>query len=361
MVLVAFILAIPSIALAQNPPSPAPLPEAPKAKPGSPPGAANSQRTPPQGDTRAVIKTRTELVVVPVTVKDAEGRLVGDLQKDDFRVFEDGVEQDISLFTSEAFPLSAVILIDNDLSQKQAGQVQKSLTAIAAAFGPSDEAAIVLYDQYPQKIFEFSVSNDSLFTRLQRIELKSHFAAGIGGPMTGGPKINNQSVATGVPTVGAPTEPTTTKDLDDALYAAGEMLRGRGRDRRKIIFLISDGNNSRNNEHSFDQTLHLLLEADVSVYSISVGHAFLQHETGRLEKYAGGTGGDTFFAAKQQDLERLYSRVSEEARTQYTLAFTPQGADSRRDYHAIEVRVRRSNLDILAREGYYTSAANSPR
>ena len=138
------------------------------------------------------------------------------------------------------------------------------------------------------------------------------------------------------------------------------MLKGRGRDRRKIIFLISDGNNSHNNQHSFKDTIQLLLTADVSVYSISVGHALFQHETSRLEKYASYTGGDAVYAGNANDLERLYSKVSEQARNQYLLAFSPQEVDRSKDYHTIDVHVRRPNLNILAREGYYTSAVNAP-
>ncbi|HET9803256.1 MAG TPA: hypothetical protein VFP96_08470, partial [Candidatus Acidoferrum sp.] len=52
-------------------------------------------------------------------------------------------------------------------------------------------------------------------------------------------------------------------------------------------------------------------------------------------------------------LEELYSRVTEQARNQYTLAYSPQGNDKTKDYHAVEVRVRRAGLNIITREGYY--------
>ena len=136
---------------------------------------------------------------------------------------------------------------------------------------------------------------------------------------------------------------------------------GRGRDRRKIIFLVSDGSNSRHNQHTYEETLKLLLETDISVYSISVSHtipgkSILQHGLGQADKYAVKTGGDTFYASKEDDLDRLYSEVTEEARNQYTLTFSPHGADKTHDYHTIEVRVRRPGLNVSAREGYYQSA-----
>ena len=346
-------------AAAQVQPQPAPQ-QAPPATPQKPAAKppAGQQGTAPETDARTYIKVHTEVVVVPVTVKDRDGHLVVDLQEQDFRVFQDGAEQQIVRFSSDPFPLSAVVLIDNDLTQKQASQVQKSLVAIAAGFGPSDEVALVTYDQFPHVVSDFSFSNDYIFTELKRIDLGSHFSISNAGPLAAGPTINGQSQETGVPTIAR--KESVTKDLDDAVYAAGEMLKGRGRDRRKIIFLISDGNNSKYNQHSFKDTIQLLLTSDISVYSISVGHALLQHETSRLEKYGTYTGGDAVYAGKAEDLERLYSKVSEQARNQYLLAFSPQEVDRTKDYHTIEVRVRRPGLDILAREGYYTSAVNAP-
>jgi len=326
------------------------------AAPSTPTQNPASPSARPQGDIRARIRAETNLVVVPVTVKNRQGQIVGDLQRDEFRVLEDGVEQKILSFSSEPFPLSAVVLIDNDLSQKSADQVQKSLMAIAGGFGSGDEAALVTYDQFPHIVSDFSFNNDDLFTQLKRLDLGSHFPGdAVGGPMTAGPVINGRAGDGTTPAISAPIN-AQTKDLDDALFAGAEMLKGRGRDRRKIIFLISDGNNSRHNEHSSAQTLQTLLAADVSVYSISVGHALLQHQTGRLEHYAGGTGGDVFFASKQKDLEKLYAGVTEQARNQYTLTFNPEDIDRRRDYHTIEVRVGRADLNVTAKQGYYQAA-----
>jgi VWFA-related protein len=248
------------------------------------------------------------------------------------------------------------VLIDDDLSIKSADQVQKSLTAISGGFGPNDEVAIVTYDQFPNTVSEFSFNNDLLFTQLKRLDLHSHYPGSpVGGPLTSGATSNGHSLETGAPTTLGVQQQKQDKDMDDAVYAAGQMLQSRGRDRRKIIFLISDGNNSRSNEHTLDQTLQLLLKSDVSVYSISVGHALGQKESTRLERYATSTGGDTFYAGKDRGLENLYASVTEQARNQYTITFQPQDTDRGKDYHSIEVRVRRPDLDVTARQGYYQS------
>jgi VWFA-related protein len=180
--------------------------------------------------------------------------------------------------------------------------------------------------------------------------------------------INGQTLPNGQGTTGEGGtqvrgfgKPAIHNCLDDAVYAAGQMLKSRGRDRRKIIFLISDGSNTHNNQHTFGETLHSLLAADVSVYSISlthqtpIGRTLVQHGEAEIDKYALATGGDTYYAARQKDLEKLYSDVTEQARNEYTLTFAPQEADRSREYHTIEVRVRRPDLDVSARQGYYQS------
>jgi len=334
---------------------------------GSPP-QQNSGRQPAQPNTPAQgqrpIPIRTNLVIVPVTVKDSHGQLVGDLTKDEFRVFEDNQERPIVQFNSEAVPLSAVVAIDNDLAQKQADQVQKSLTAIAAGFGPDDEVALVMYDQYPNTISDFSKDNDKLFAQLKNVEIGSHSTFVYPDPTTQGPiKPGSPPSPPNISDeVHGPPKYNKTTDLDDAVFAAGQMLQGRGQDRRKIIFLITDGSNSRTNKHPFAETERSLLEANVSVYAIlvnrtvPVGKSLVQRGASEIDRYANQTGGDTFYGSKQDDLSRLYSDVTEEARNQYTLAFQPNPPDPSRDYHSIEVRVMRPGLNVRTRDGYYMSS-----
>jgi VWFA-related protein len=321
------------------------------------PPAQQSNVPPPQASTvpsARVLRSRTELVPVPVTVKNSHGALVPDLTKDDFRVFEDGKEQTIALFSTEAFPLSVVVVLDNDLTVKVRDQVQKSLDSIAGGLGQSDEAAVILYDQFPEPAIDFTADNDTMLTKLHRLRLGSSFPGDFGGPMAAGPVINNQSQSPGVPVYGKGAD-KVTKDLDDAMHAAGELLRARGRDRRKVICLISDGQNSRHNRWSYGEVLQLLLTSDISVYTVTVGTLLLKHEPGRMTHYANDTGGDSFFASKQADLERLYSAIGEQARNQYTLAYAPLNPGVG-DYHRIEVRVERPGLQVSSREGYYASA-----
>jgi VWFA-related protein len=308
---------------------------------------------PPAQDQRARIRTTVSLVVVPVTIKNRSGGLVTGLDKNDFRIFEDAYEQEIAQFSSDAFPLSAIILIDDDLKRSTADRVKQTLQTVAGGFSPLDEVSLWRFDDVPQQLSDFIASNDDLLTQLQRVDLDSSFPGSASAPMTGGPVTNTQ------PLPGPLQIPTTAlghpnnKHINDAVYEAAEQLRDRAKDHRKIIFLISDGQNAKNNTHSYADTLKLLLSSDISVYAVGVGEANLNHGLNVLARLAHATGGDIFYGSSRSDLEALYPRVTEQARNQYTLAYAPSQTDRSAPYHAIEVRVRRPGLNIVAREGYY--------
>lgn len=317
------------------------------------------QQAPPrppqqQEDPRVRIRATVELVVVPVTVKDAQGQLVGDIRANEFRVFADGIEQNISVFSVDPFPLSAVVLLDNALKVKAAEQVQETLRAIAGGFSDQDEVTLCRFDTGFEALGDFSSDTDKLLNQLKRIELANTFPGQGSGPMTAGPRINAIPVPGNPPTTQKQLAGAEVKYIDDAIYAAAQLLRNRERGRRKIIYLISDGVNARNNTNKYEDTLRLLLSADISVYAIGVGDAVLNRGLSVLSRYAHATGGDVYYAASRADLEDLYSQLTEQARNQYTLAFTPEKVDRSLDYHSIEVRVRRPNLSLLARDGYYT-------
>jgi Ca-activated chloride channel homolog len=337
------------LAAQQPPPTPAPAQTAP-------------QQAPQKVEGQARIPITVNLVVVPVIVKDGAGRIVPDLQKDEFRIFEDKAEQRISYFSAEAFPISMVVLIDNDLKSKDSKQVADSLRAIVAGLSVSDEALVCRFDQFFHAGKDFISDQDKLLAELKRTQLdNSPSVAAPGAAISNGPSINGHSATSDAPNItGAMIniKGQPTKALDDAVYAAAQLLRDRGRDRRKMILLISDGiNGKKSNVNNYDTVRKELLRSNIAVYGVGVGSAFFDRRFERLAKYAHDTGGDVYYGMKSHAMEELYSRVTEEARNQYTLAYAPSGADRGTDYHEIEVRVKREGLTILAREGYFTGGA----
>ncbi len=359
IVLLAFALALlTATCFAQDPvpdsPTPKPLPPSPKQPQVALPAPATPVQT-PRSEAPARIVLNPTLVVLPVTVKDHNGSLVPDLKKDEFRVFEDNVEQQITFFTVEAFPLSLVVLIDNDLKSRDADQVEPSLRAIVGGLSTYDETFVCRFDQffYPGK--GFTKDQDKLLTELRRTRIDSRPSVPPPGGPFEGPTINN------IPAPGAPPnnagmqsiKSQPTKALDDAVYAAAELLKDRPIDRRKIILLISDGQNgAKFNNHSYDETRAALLRNNISVYSVATGSSYFDRKFSRLVSYSKDTGGDIYYGAKSNAFDEFYSRITEEARNQYTLAFAPKG-EGKVDYHTLEVRVRRDGLTILTREGYY--------
>jgi VWFA-related protein len=330
------------------PPAPAQTPAPAAQQPQQPPG----------------VRVQVNQVLVPVTVKDGSGRLVPDLNRTDFRIFEDSVEQKIVYFSADPVPLSLVLLIDNDLKRNDARQVAASLDAIVAGLSTSDEAFVCRFDQFFHEGKGFVSDQDKLLTELKRTRLDDRPSAGpTSAAIAESPTINGHS-ATG----DAPKTPETTmilksqstKALDDAVYDAAQLLKDRDpeRKRRKIILLISDGeNNPKLNTNKYEVVRRDLLRYDIAVYGVGVGSAFFNRRFERLSKYAHDSGGDVYYGLKSEDMEEFYSRVTEEARNQYTLAYNPTGTDRAAEYHSIEVRVKRPNLTILTREGYYSGFA----
>jgi len=334
---------------AQNPPqagaqTPTPAPPGPQGQAGAP----------------AKIVSNVSQVLIPVTVKDKAGNLIADLHRDEFRIFEDNVEQRIAFFSAEAHPLSMVVLIDNDLKSKDAEKVAASLLSVIAGMSVDDEAMVSRFDQFFHPGKGFTKDQDKLLTELKRTSLDEEPSVAPPSPaINNGPTINGHSATSDAPSIAGATmniKGQPTKTLDDAVYESAQLLKDRGRDRRKIILLISDGvNGAKFNKNKYDNVVKDLLRYEVSVYSVAVSSAYFDRKFSRLVDYAHATGGDVYFAAKRETMEELYSRIAEEARNEYTLAYQPSGTDRGADYHSIEVRVERPNLNVTAREGYFSS------
>jgi len=312
-----------------------------------------------QSEVRTKISVNSDLVVLPVIAKDRQGNLVPDLRKDEFRIFDDNSEQQTEVFTAEAFPLSLVVLIDDDLKSQDAAQVAPTLRAITAGIGPSDEALICRFDLsfYPGEGFTGDLHK--LWADLK--DAQDHSGPSTAGPVPFVSSPSSHPLGVGEPPLAATNLGSRpTKALDDAVHSAAELLHDRGASRRKIILLISDGlNGLQFNHHTYADTLEALLHDNISVYSLAVGHS-LKRKFSRLLNYANDSGGDIYYAVQSAAIERLYSRITEEARHEYTLAYVPHGNNHNAGYHTVEVRTTREGVTIKTRQGYYTGPRGVP-
>lgn len=347
---------------APEPPAPGETPPAPSPTitnvPAGQPSAADVN------DPAFTIRTAVNFVVVPVTVKDSSGHLVDGLLKKDFSVHEDGVEQQIRLFTSDPFPLSAAIVLDLGMSDITMHKINQTLSALAGAFSQFDEVAFYTFGSTVERTLDFSTANDRFAAALKRSKHQGRTGGVpvVGGPLGSGPSINGRPADPSTPHVNTPRR--ESRVLNDAILAAAMDLAKRDRARRRIIFVVSDGR-EEGSRASYNDVLKVLLSHGILIYAVAVDESaipgYRKLESVRLPrmgygnllpKYAGATGGEVFPAFDQETIEATYQRLTSEARNQYTLGYTTR-ATAASNYRQIEVVVHRSGLSVHAKDGYY--------
>jgi hypothetical protein len=166
-----------------------------------------------------------------------------------------------------------------------------------------------------------------------------------------------------LPTARAPSPRPASRTMHSAIYEAVAALQSRPTDRRKIILLISDGAVSEPKTsvipgktlNSFDKNLELLLKNRIQVYSVYTPGTLLNTTAGILDSYARATGGDVYGGRSPSDMKFAFSRIAEQARTQYVLGYIssntapPQGI-----YRKIEVKSGDPDQKrtVIHRQGY---------
>ncbi len=318
------------------------------------------------------ITRQVNAVTVPVTVKDDSGHLVEGLLAKDFSVYEDGVRQKLTFFTSDPFPLSAAVVIDMGMPDNVLSKVRDTLPALVGAFGQFDEISVYSYGNTVKKWQDFTSAKSVPPSLMKQLKAQRGSAAGtpvIGGPMgQTGPVINGRNVADNtpnMPSMPSGTNAKTSRVLNDAILAAARDLAARdGVTRRRILFVVSDGREV-GSDASYADVMKVLLSNGITVYAVGVGSAGIPgyrtlekiHIPGTsygniLPKYVSATGGQLFPSFDEQAIENAYSQVTEQARNQYTLVYQTRATPSSA-YRSIEVRVTRGGLRIYAKDGYY--------
>jgi VWFA-related protein len=352
-------------------------PDSTDQKPASPPmppvrtvPAGSVPRDVESGQDLYTIKRQVNMVLVPVMVKDSDGRLVGGLQPKDFSVLENGQRQTLKFFTSDPFALSVAVVIDTGMAEVGLKKVQDTLSALQGAFSQFDEVGIYTYSTTVGRVSDFTGTGKQLTAVLN--EVKAYSGASNGVPVTSGPLGPQGPIINGIP-IGSPVDPVSTPPrvayvLNDAILMAARDLSKRPRDMRKIIFVISDGR-ELGSTASYADTLKVLLTQNITVYAIGVEGAAIPlydrlqrlhlPKTGKLvgysdilPRYVNATGGGTVFGElSQADIEQAYAQVMGDARYQYTLGYSPTAGIG--GYRHIEVVVRRPAVKVYAKEGYY--------
>ncbi|MGA8160803.1 MAG: VWA domain-containing protein [Acidobacteriaceae bacterium] len=355
------------------------VPATPPAEQTPPPG---TQQQPPEmgppGKSPYTLRTYLTVVDVPVTVRDKHGALVSGLPWWRFRVYEDGIRQNIAFFSTDAYPLSIALVVDATLPSDIMQKVNQSFSVISNTLTPSDTVAVISYaGTSPQLVTSFTAAGGPRLTAALDIAHKPGERPGVplvDDPFTGGPMVNGQSVD---PTLelqrgnasGILFPEKESHPLNDAILYAAEQLSSQPRGRRRVIYVISDGKNSRS-KASYKEVVQYLLANNISVSGTDVGDAavwgigyldrmklpLLQPED-VLPRYVLATGGDIYHEMSENGIQSAFSKIADSVRTAYDLQYVSHQPTISGKYHIIDVRVEGlTGLTVDAKQGYYPSA-----
>jgi VWFA-related protein len=277
---------------------------------------------------KADIRVDSALVLVPAQVTNILGTPVTDLRKEDFQVFEDGVEQPITNFALEDAPLSIGLLFD--VSGSMRNKMKKATEATAAFFktaNPQDEFFLVEFSDRPKLTVPFTPDADEVYDRI------------------------------------AHSKPFGRTSLLDAIHMAmGEMKHARNM--RKALVIVSDGGDNRS-RHTEREIKRAMLETDLQVFAMGIfdpedAKRSLEEQNGPqlLQDLADESGGREYPVASLNDLPSISARIGNELRNQYLLGYTPINSERDGKYRFISVRVNPQaetrDLRVYHRHGYYS-------
>jgi len=277
------------------------------------------------GDT---IRVDVDLALLNVTVTDPYNRLVTGLEPDNFRVFEDNVEQEVVTFSAEDVPISIGVIFD--YSQSMSNKVGKAREAAVQFFktaNPQDEFFLVSFNERAELTSSFTNSVEDLQSRMML------------------------------------TVPKGRTALLDAIYLGLSQMRG-AHNAKRALLILSDGgdNHSRYNESDIKR---LVKEADTQLYAIGIFDA-LGYRNRTPEELNGPsllsevtemTGGRVFAVEKMEDLPDIATKIGMELRNQYVLGYRPSNKAHDARWRKVKIKLRAPRglppLTVYCKTGYY--------
>src|ERR1700737_3133172 len=295
------------------------IPTTPSAPP--PPGASGGQ------DSK--IRVDVNLVVLHTTVMDDRGRFADGLKQDNFRVFEDKVEQKLSVFKREDIPVSMGLVIDNSGSMRdKRPRVNQAAITLVEASNKQDEAFVVNFndDFYLDLDKDFTSSVPELKEALERIDSRGSTA------------------------------------LYDAIIGSLDHLKKGNRD-KKVLLIVTDGEDNTSH-NTLEKTIREIQKTDTVIYTIGL----LSEESKKsakkakraLEQIAQASGGLAYFPENVDDVHNICEQVARDIRNQYTLAYYPLNTKRDGTYRTGQGEIipprGRGKVVARTRNGYYAPA-----
>lgn len=281
--------------------------------------AESGQQTP-------LFRSGTELVPLYVTVTDATRRLVPDLTRDDFEVYDNDRSQSIALFQNEVQPITVVVMLDTSASMAPSiDLLRHAAEQFLMRLLPHDYGRVGAFNDKIQFSPEFTSDRDSLVRELEDLDF------------------------------GNPTR------LYDAVAASLDVLRGV--EERRVVLVFTDGDDTASSV-SLGKVLDRARVEEVMIYAIGLesnyfnGAKQVRSSPDRgLRKLAEETGGGYFELKRTDELSSTFTRVAQELHSQYVLGFAPAVLDGK--IHRLEVRVKKAGMTARARKSYVAAADRS--
>jgi Ca-activated chloride channel family protein len=266
-----------------------------------------------------IFRSSVRTVPIYATVVDGSGRLVPDLQQSDFSIADNAKPTDVSLFSNESQPFTAVVMLDTSASMTaNLKLLNQAAEQFLLRLLPVDKAQVGAFNDKIQLSGTFTNNRDELIGELNEL-------------FFGNPTRLNDGIAAGL----------------DALQ---------GVDGRRVVLVFTDGEDTASRA-SFKNVLERARDEEVMVYAIGLeseyfnGMRIVRSRPSRdLRKISDETGGGYFELTRTADLAPTFSRVAQELRSQYLLGFAPASLDGK--VHKLDVKVNRAGMTVRARKSY---------
>jgi Ca-activated chloride channel family protein len=287
-----------------------------------------------QGRGQPSFRTGVELVSLNVTVADAMGRYATDLQQEDFNVFEDGVKQDVTFFSRANLPIALALLLDTSASMDtKLPTAQEAAIGFAHRLRPQDLAEVIDFDSRVVVLQSFTANPVELEQAIRKT------AAG------GSTSLYNAIYI-------------ALKDLKKIVAKNVDEIR------RQAIVVLSDGEDT-SSLLPFEEVLDLAKRSETAIYAIglrsnegaSAGSKIFKEAEFVLRQLTQETGGRAFFPSLASELNGVYTQISDEISSQYTVGYTSRNPKRDGAWRRIVVRVNRPNVTARTKQGYFGPSA----
>jgi VWFA-related protein len=282
------------------------------------------------------IRTQVNLVNLFVTVRDKNKRIATDLKKEDFKIAEDGQDQQIAFISKEVtLPITLALLLDTSGSEQfMLGAIQDmGGRFLDRVIRKGDEALIMSFDTDVDLLSDFTDDRGQLDRAIRKARINTPSSGGMINP---GP---------------VPTSHVTGTALYDAIYlACDEKLTSEAG--RKAIVLVTDAQDE-GSKVRLEEAIEAAQRTDTVIHLLLVADPHFGGNSGVAHKLTEETGGRMIVANSEKHLAEAFDQISEELRSQYTLGYYPSNSTHDGKFRKIKVDMANHDLKVLARKGYY--------